>query len=64
MQEGAELFESSEDKDYIGSLHILKKQISRQEREINRLKSSVTYRMGEHVTNAVSYTHLTLPTIE
>ena len=52
MVESAESFESSDDEDYIGSLHILKKQISRQERELDRLKSSVTYRMGEHVTNA------------
>jgi len=53
MEEDAESFDSSDDEDYIGSLHILKKQINRQEREINRLKSSVTYRMGEHVTNAL-----------
>ncbi len=52
MVESAESFESSDDEDYISSLHILKKQISRQERELDRLKSSVTYRMGEHVTNA------------
>jgi hypothetical protein len=53
MEEDAESFDSSDDEDYIGSLHILKKQINRHEREINRLKSSVTYRMGEHVTNAL-----------
>ena len=52
MMEGAESFGSSDDEDYTDSLHILKKQISRQKREIDRLKSSVTYRMGEHVTNA------------
>lgn len=54
MLEGAESFDSSDDEDYIGSLHILKKQINRQEREIDRLKSSATYRMGEHLTNALN----------
>jgi len=39
--------------EYTTSLHMAIKQVDRQEREIFRLKNSVTYRLGEHLTDAI-----------
>ena len=45
--------DSPSDKDYNGSLHLLMKQVERHQREIKRLKSSVTFRLGEHLTESI-----------
>ena len=39
--------------EYTTSLHMAIKQVDRQKREIFRLKNSVTYRLGEHLTDAI-----------
>jgi hypothetical protein len=45
--------DSSSDEDYNGSLRLLMKQVERHQREIKRLKSSVTFRLGEHLTKSI-----------
>ena len=41
---------SFSEQEYTASLHLAMKQAERHEREIHRLKNSVTYRLGEHLT--------------
>jgi UDP-N-acetylglucosamine--N-acetylmuramyl-(pentapeptide) pyrophosphoryl-undecaprenol N-acetylglucosamine transferase len=41
------------DEEYTASLHLAMKQVERHEREIFRLRNSVTYRLGEHLTAAI-----------
>jgi hypothetical protein len=45
--------DSPSDEDYNGSLHLLIKQVERNQREIKRLKSSVTFRLGAHLTKSI-----------
>ena len=44
---------SFSEQDYTASLNLAMKQAKRYEREIQRLKNSVTYRLGEHLTASV-----------
>ena len=41
------------EQDYTASLHLATKQAERHEREIHRLRTSVTYRLGEHLTASI-----------
>lgn len=44
---------SLSEQEYTASLHLATKQAERHEREIARLKNSVTYRLGEHLTASI-----------
>ena len=48
--EDADMDTSFSEQEYTASLHLAMKQAERHEREIHRLKNSVTYRLGEHLT--------------
>ena len=48
--EDSDMDTSFSDQEYTASLHLAMKQAERHEREIHRLKNSVTYRLGEHLT--------------
>ena len=41
------------EQEYTASLHLAMKQAERHEREIDRLKNSATYRLGEHLTASI-----------
>ncbi len=48
--EGSGMETAISEQEYTASLHLAMKQAERHEREIYRLKNSVTYRLGEHLT--------------
>ena len=48
--EDSDMETSFSEQEYTASLHLAMKQAERHEREINRLRNSVTYRLGEHLT--------------
>ena len=51
--EGFDMETSFSEQEYTASLNLAMKQAKRYEREIQRLKNSVTYRLGEHLTASV-----------
>jgi len=48
-----ESISTSPEEEYTTSLHLATKQSERLNREVNRLKNSVTYRLGEHLTASI-----------